>query len=469
MNLKSLASNAIIAFLSQGVSLVVSMIMSLMVPKVLGVESYGYWQLFIFYASYCGFFHFGLNDGVYLIEGGKGRADIDKKSINSQFCFLVAMQSLIGLSIGVATFLFCKDAHRSFVFYSFALYTLTMNLSAYLGYVFQAMNETKLFSYMTILERLAFLVPMFVMVLIRIPHFEPFVVAYLCARCIALAYSSWNARDILTSRRYSFSHSISISIASIKVGFSLMVANVASMLILGTMRAMVDSAWGIEVFGRVSFALSIVNFVIMFVSQASMVLFPALRQGSDDERRVFYRGIRDMMAVLFPLAYLAYYPISTLLSLWLPQYTDSMHYLAFLLPVCVFETKMDVCGTTYFKVLREERTLLKVNLMAVFASALLSAIGVYLLNSVEFALLGAVISIIGRSLWSERYLNKILKVASSSVSVYEIIITGMFILLTVIVSDSIAFFAYLIVYISYLYKYREIAQDLVSRISRLLR
>lgn len=108
MNLKSLASNAIIAFLSQGVSLVVSMIMSLMVPKVLGVESYGYWQLFIFYASYCGFFHFGLNDGVYLIEGGKGRADIDKKSINSQFCFLVAMQSLIGLSIGVATFYFVK-------------------------------------------------------------------------------------------------------------------------------------------------------------------------------------------------------------------------------------------------------------------------------------------------------------------------------------------------------------------------
>ena len=122
-----------------------------------------------------------------------------------------------------------------------------------------------------------------------------------------------------------------------------------------------------------------------------------------------------------------------------------------------------------FKVLREERTLLKVNLMAVFASALLSAIGVYLLNSVEFALLGAVISIIGRSLWSERYLNKILKVASSSVSVYEIIITGMFILFSVLVSDSVAFIAYLIVYIAYIYMYREIAQDLVSRISRFLR
>lgn len=51
MNYKKLVTNALVAFSAQGISLVVSFVMSLLVPKVLGVASYGYWQLFIFYAG----------------------------------------------------------------------------------------------------------------------------------------------------------------------------------------------------------------------------------------------------------------------------------------------------------------------------------------------------------------------------------------------------------------------------------
>ena len=96
MNYKKLVTNALVAFSAQGISLVVSFVMSLLVPKVLGVASYGYWQLFIFYAGYSGFFHFGLNDGVYLVEGGKSRNEINKVIINSQFRVAVWLQVLIG-------------------------------------------------------------------------------------------------------------------------------------------------------------------------------------------------------------------------------------------------------------------------------------------------------------------------------------------------------------------------------------
>jgi hypothetical protein len=74
MNFNTLARNIAVAFLAQGVSFFASIAMSLLVPKVLGVETYGYWQLFGFYASYSGFFMLGLNDGIYLIEGGKTRS-----------------------------------------------------------------------------------------------------------------------------------------------------------------------------------------------------------------------------------------------------------------------------------------------------------------------------------------------------------------------------------------------------------
>lgn len=66
MNKKSLIRNLIYAFSAQGISLILSVLMSMIVPKLLGVEDYSYWQLFIFYIGYVGFSHFGLTDGIYL-------------------------------------------------------------------------------------------------------------------------------------------------------------------------------------------------------------------------------------------------------------------------------------------------------------------------------------------------------------------------------------------------------------------
>ncbi len=328
------------------------------------------------------------------------------------------------------------------------------------------MNETKLFSFMAILERLAFLIPLIVMVVLRVGSFEPFVMAYLLARACALIYSLWKARDFLAAGSLSMTESIKAAVASIKVGFSLMAANIASMLILGIARAMVDTAWGIEVFGQVSFSLSIVNFFITFMAQTSMVLFPALRQGTEAERKSFYRGIRDMMEIVSPLVYLLYFPIAWVLSLWLPQYADSMGYFALLLPVCVFDAKMDVCCTTYFKVLREERMLLKANVVTLAASAVLSAVGVFLLDSLEAVLIGAVSAIIGRSLWSEHRLNKLMGVRGSAVPVEEVLLTIAFVALVLNAPAWIAVMAYIALYAAYLFVNRQTTRALSRSIMR---
>lgn len=304
---------------------------------------------------------------------------------------------------------------------------------------------------MTVLERLTFLIPLLGMIFLGVESFEPFVIAYLLSRACSLVYSLWKARDFLTAGTLSLSESINAAVGSIKVGFSLMAANITSMFILGVARGMVDAAWGIEVFGRVSFSLSMANFFIAFVSQASMVLFPALRQGSGTERKSFYRGIRDMMEIAFPFIYVLYFPMSWALSLWLPQYAESMVYFALLLPVCVFNSKMDVCCTTYFKVLREERTLLKVNIVTVAVSAFLSAAGVYLLGSLEAVLVGAVTAIIGRSVWSELRLNELMGTRGSALPAEEILLTICFVVLVFNMQACAALAVYVAIYAVYLF------------------
>ena len=51
--------------------LLISGVLTLVVPKLLGPEEYGYWQLYVFYMSYVGLFHLGWCDGVYLRYGGR--------------------------------------------------------------------------------------------------------------------------------------------------------------------------------------------------------------------------------------------------------------------------------------------------------------------------------------------------------------------------------------------------------------
>lgn len=468
MNFRSLAGNAIVAFAAQGVSLLASVAMSLVVPKVLGVTTYGYWQLFVFYTSYSGLFQFGLNDGVYLLEGGKTRAEINKKAVNSQFFFGVLVQLVVSSCIIAGALISATKPERFLVLIAFGIYTVICNLQGFLGYLFQAMNETKLFSYSSIIERVFFLATMLGLVVLRVGSFVPYVVLYTISKIISLGYCVWCAKDFLSSGCYRFRQTIFLSSESIKVGLGLMVANVASMLILGVMRLLIDGAWGIDVFGRVSFALSMVSFFITFVSQASMVLFPALRQGTSAERRAFYRAVRNMMEIALPVVYLLYFPMVAVLSRWLPQYASSMIYFAFLLPVCVFDTKMDICCTTYFKVLRKERLLLVVNVVTCVCSAIASFVGIYILGSLEAVLTGVVICIIGRSLWSEYYLNRHLEVAGSATALEEVVITIAFVLLSTQLSIGISFACFAFLYLVYLVINRIMVFEFAQQIVRLI-
>ena len=208
MNYSSIARNTMIAFAAQFISLSVSVVMSLLVPKIVGVADYGYWQLFMFYTTYSGFFHLGLNDGVYLINGGLSREEIDKSSIKSQYIFGACFQAVICLGITLASLPLVDDANRFFVVASFALYTVVYNLTSYLGFVFQAMNETKLFSFSTMLDRLVFLVPLLVLIGFKVSDYHPYVYAYLVSKIIALIYCSWMGKDILRVKSMSFGLSL---------------------------------------------------------------------------------------------------------------------------------------------------------------------------------------------------------------------------------------------------------------------
>ena len=64
-------------------NLIISVFMVIALPKILTMEDYGYWQLFLFFFSYIGFFQFGWEDGIYLKFVGCKYEELDKKYFNN--------------------------------------------------------------------------------------------------------------------------------------------------------------------------------------------------------------------------------------------------------------------------------------------------------------------------------------------------------------------------------------------------
>lgn len=397
--------NLAFALLSQVIAFGVSAMSSLIVPRFIGVAQYGYLQLFLFYSTYSGFFHLGLNDGVYLINGGKTMDELPKKSINSQFYVGLVFQSIFSLLLFLYACFGEVDTNRSVVIVQTSVMIVIQNAALYIGYVFQAINETKWFSISLLISKGIFGASILLLIVFRVQSFFYYTTSFIFATALSLLYCLVKGMPILRSGVLPLRSSIQDAMFSISVGFKLLIANLASMIILGFARWLIDAVWGIETFGQFSLSLQLVTFISTFLSQIAMVLFPSLRSVGTGEQERLYVKIKSILDVFLPVVFVGYFPLFWLASLWLPSYAQGLSILYLLLPLCVFDGKMVICSTTYFKVLRKENLLLLLNIVSAFISILLAFAALKTFATPASVMVAAVIAIILRSIMAEIYMS----------------------------------------------------------------
>jgi O-antigen/teichoic acid export membrane protein len=357
------------------------------------------------------------------------------------------------------------DSERKLVLFSSAAVLILLNSADYLGYIFQAINETKLYSYSVIVDRFVFAALIIVCVAVRVSDFRFYIGAFIVGKLFSLMYCVVKGRDFFRSGLMPFLEAAREALDDIRVGSKLMFANVATMLILGVVRFAIDGHWGIVVFGKVSFALSLAMFIMRFVMQVSMVLFPALRQSSAQERRRLYRTMSEILDLLMPFVFVLYFPMVMVLDRWLPQYRQSFFYFALLLPICIFDGKMDITCTTFFKVLRRERLLLVINLVMLLLSAVLTWMQVSLFDSLIGVLLSVVGVLILRSILSEMILNREMGLSFPITIVAPIVLSVLFVLSVVLLPALWALAVNCLAYGIGLVVFRKQLQGIVAQLN----
>ena len=429
----------------------ISILLNLFVPKLLGITEYSYWQLYVFYSSYVGFLHFGWIDGIYLKIGGENYGDLDKKSLGSQFWYLILLELFISgvVILGVVTFM--PQTDQSSILILTAIESIVVIGKTYVLYIFQSTNRIKEYAQLSRNDRYIYILFLGVYFFTGGRNFYWLIIIDILSKLLMTLWGIIQIKDMITTKVLPLKGLALDILDNINIGSKLMLSNVASMLILGTIRFFVQHKWSIETFGKLSFTLSISNMFLTFINAVGVVMFPLLRRTNQRKLPNLFIILRSLFVPVTYILLLFFVPVISVLKIWLPAYQDSYIYMGILFPIVIYEGRMSLLINTYLKSLRMEKTILIVNVGTLFISVLLSLFTIYIIGNLTLSVILILFFLALRCNTAEYFLCKKMKVKLRFEPFFETVLTIIFILSNLVFNNSfVSLFVYSICLFSYL-------------------
>lgn len=443
-------------------SLLVSIILVLILPNLLGETAYGYLQLYLFYTTYVGFFHLGWIDGIYLRIGGKEYGQLERQLYATQFIVLMIFELIVGVMIVVFANVFVPDVNRLHVIVLTCICMVIYIAKNYTTYILQATNRIKPYAIVTLIEKIIFAVIIIAAWVFRLGNYELIAIGDILGKLISTMVSLKYCKEILFCRMGNWKRTFQEIWINLSVGCKLLLANVAALLVNGIVRFAIERFWSIEVFGKVSLSMSLSNMLMVFISAISVVVFPMLKRMDEDKLGETYELIRNFLMIILLAALVFYYPAKHILTLFLPTYAESLKYMALMFPVCIFDSKISLLVNTYLKALRKEKTILIINISVVIVSMISTYFTVYIMHSLEMAVVSIVILMALQCAIAELYLSKYLGIDVIVDMVMEWILVTIFILASWFIDSWISMAIYFAAFIIYCIIKRDKIKSLIK-------
>ena len=458
--MKSIFRNISYVVFSNLISFVSAAIVTFFAPKILGVKVYGYFQLYLLYTSYIGCLHFGWADGILLRYGGKYYNELDKKSFSGQFRIYFSMEILIAALILVVSILGPFNFDRKIILGCTCIALILGLPCTFLQYILQATNRMKNYALPLVIGRSFYIILACVTLLLHIDSYIFIISADLFGRFVTLTLTGIQCRDVIFAKAANLKSIFVEAKKNISAGSALVLASLTSTLIIGIVQFAIENKWGIETFGKVSLTISVSNILMVFIRAVALGIFPMLRRTNADKLVEIYENLRSFLMVILLGMLVIYLPVRTILSYWIPQYADSLKYMALLFPMCVFESKTSMLTETYIKTLRKEKWLLYVNITTVLLGAILTAGAVYIAQNLDLAVITILALLAFKGILSEILLTNLLQINVNKDIIYEIFLTIIFVFSSLAVGGVLGIVMYGFAYAMYLFIKRENLKEL---------
>lgn len=426
---KKIRNNILISISVQLVSLLVSFILSFLVPKFINEYQYSYWQMYVLYASYVGILHFGLLDGIVLRYSQYDYEDLDKARIRSQFqILLISTAAFSFILLGLSGVLFGGVSSRIAILVAVSI--ITKNVVTYNTYSFQITNRIDRYAMLILAQRVSYGAVAVALLALRVNQFEWYCIADLFGDCVGIVFAQFFNKGMYFGKSITIVEALKEWKINVSSGIFLMLANWSSLIMAGSAKMIVQWHWDELTFGKMSFAFSVSNLFLTFVTAISVVLFPSLKRMEQDELPKLYKNIRCILVPVLFVGIVAYYPGCVLLKWFLPKYSESLRFLGILLPMVIYTSKVSLLTNNYLKAYRKENYMLYANLISAAAAIVMFVISAYILNILEAVLISLVLATMINSILSEIYVCKIICIDLRRDFIIEAMMTAGFIFCT---------------------------------------
>lgn len=467
--LRNILENITYTFTANILTMLISIIMTLILPKFLGVTDYSYYQLYIFFISYVGFFHFGWIDGIYLKIGGMEYNDLEKSNYVTQFWMLNVLEIIIAAIISIFALFIIKNIDKSFVLISTSVCGVITILRTYLLFILQSTNRIKEYAKYTRVDRFIYFALVIVFLFLGFKNYKIILYIDIFSKLVALVLCANKMKDIVFGKLNISKNTLLEIFENISIGIKLMLANIASTLIIGVVRFGIQKNWDIETFGKISLTLNISNLLMTFINAVAVIMFPLLRREEESNLPKIYVILRNTLMIFLYMMLIFYYPIKLILSTWLPQYADSLRYMALLFPICIYESKMSMLINTYLKSFRKEKSMLIINTISLILSLILTILSVFILNNLTWSILSIVFLLGFRCVIGELVLTKIMNILIYKDIILETVLTAIFIISSWFINNMFCSIIYTCFYLIYVFIKRKDIKRTILLFKKILR
>ena len=360
---KNIVTNAKIAIFSQLAILLIGFVKSLVIPGLLSVEDYGYWQIYLLYLPYIGLFYWGFNDGIYLKYGGYKFRELPSGKIRSsiRYFFLMLLIESIILFL-ISPFFFSTIEYK--IMQYVVLNICVQGIYGTIIYILQITNQIKEFSFFSVIDKILFVLYLLSFLFVKSQSYINLIRADLGSRIIVTIIMIFRNKVLFIGSVESAKNGLIEFISNIRTGISLMFASFISLLFSGAGRIFIANTTEISKYAYYSFGMSLINLLLVCFSSISTVLYPILKRMNSKSYARQYDLLTYYFEILCVIGLMGYYICYFFVVFIYKNYSPVLEYLNLLFILAIFQGRITLLNNTFYKVLRREKKMLFDNFLS---------------------------------------------------------------------------------------------------------
>ena len=277
-----------------------TLILTLILPKVMSVESYSEWQLYRFYATYLVYSTLGWTEGLYMKYGGVRYQDLEKGRISSQIWGIAIHESVFAcFALLIGSLLISSGDVKRQLLLGAVFYMIFHVVLSQLQAVLQASNRISDYARVYTGERFLFLAVSIGCILIGRVGFHGFILAEILSNVVLMGYAAWLCREVVFTRPLSLKNMFREEKELISIGCSVSVASFIGQLVIGVVRFGVEQRWGTVAFGKLSLSFSMAPTEVPLLSNCLDKTNSFLEHSSLYSRTIRTAKANDLSIIIF--------------------------------------------------------------------------------------------------------------------------------------------------------------------------